>query len=80
MPTLRTLPLLFCLSVALWCLFPTEASAQTSYDTSPGAQTGQQIYGSYFGSDIDSIGLFNGNLNLNISLVSLPGRELPMRL
>ena len=56
---------------------PASLSAQTSYDTSPQAQTGQQIYGSYFGTDIDTIGLYNGNLTLSIPLFSLPGRELP---
>jgi hypothetical protein len=54
-----------------------KASAQTNYDTSPSAQTGVQVYGSYFATDIDTIGLFNGNLHLSIPLFSLPGRELP---
>jgi hypothetical protein len=46
----------------------TPALAQTNYDTSPPAQTGAQVYGSYFAADIDSIGLFNGNLHLAIPL------------
>lgn len=54
-----------------------DLSAQTDYDTSPQAQTGQQVYGSYFGTNIDSVGLYNGNLSLSIPLFSLPGRELP---
>jgi hypothetical protein len=57
---------------------PTAALAQTNYNTSPSAQTGQQVYGSYFGADIDAVNLYNGNLNLNIPLFSLPGRELPV--
>src|SRR5215471_13080820 len=50
---------------------------QTNYDTSPQSQTGTQVYGSYFSSGIDTIGLYNGNLTLSIPLFSLPGRELP---
>jgi hypothetical protein len=50
--------------------------AQTQYDTSPGAQTGVQVFGSYFAADIDSVSNFNGNLHLSIPLFSLPGREL----
>ena len=51
--------------------------AQTNYDTAPQSQTGEQIYGSYFGSNIDTVGLYNGNLTLSIPVFSLPGRELP---
>src|SRR5205814_2214271 len=54
------------------------AFAQTNYDTSPKAQTGEQVYGSYFGTDVDTVGLYNGNLSLHIGLIQLPGRELPM--
>jgi RHS repeat-associated protein len=50
--------------------------SQAQYDTSPQAQTGNQPYGSYFASDIDNINAFNGNLNINISLFTLPGRQL----
>jgi hypothetical protein len=54
-----------------------QAGAQTSYDTSPGGQTGVQVFGSYFAADIDTVSIYNGNLNLSIPLFSLPGRELP---
>src|SRR3989304_2878391 len=53
---------------------------QIGYDTSPGAQTGQQISGSYFASDTDRIGLYNGNVMLEIPLVPIPGRELSANL
>jgi hypothetical protein len=65
---LRTLTALFVLNL--------ELAAQTLYDTSPPAQTGTQVYGSYFSTDVDQVSLFNGNLNLHIPLYSLPGREL----
>jgi RHS repeat-associated protein len=52
---------------------------QAQYDTAPQAQTGEQVYGSYFKSELDSIGIFNGNLSMSISLFSLPGREIPMK-
>src|SRR5438552_19183653 len=59
---------------------PHRGWSQTQYDTSPGAQTGVQVYGSYFASDIDTIGLYNGNVSLKIDLFSLPGRELSTNL
>jgi hypothetical protein len=55
----------------------TALQAQTNYDTAPQSQTGEQVYGSYFSTDIDTIGLYNGNLSLSIPVFSLPGRELP---
>ena len=73
-----TLPVLL---VALyWVVVAGIASAQTDYDTSPGAQTGQQAYGSYFNPSVDSVGLYNGNLNVVIPLFTIPGRELPVTL
>ena len=53
---------------------------QPGYDTSPGAQTGQQVFGSYFSSDIDTVGVYNGNVLLQIGLISLPGREISIHL
>src|SRR5262245_39166382 len=50
--------------------------AQTHYDTSPPAQTGTQVYGSYFGTDFDQVGLYNGNLQVRIPLYDLPGRDI----
>jgi len=45
-------------------------------DPSPEAETGRVRFRSYFEAEVDSINLFNGNLNLNIPLFTLPGREL----
>src|SRR5438094_4337709 len=59
---------------------PVSAQApRPGYDTSPNGQTGQQVFGSYFSSDLDTIGPYNGNVLLQISLINLPGREIPMR-
>jgi hypothetical protein len=52
------------------------ALSQTLYDTSPNSQTGTQVYGAYFSSDVDQVGLYNGNLSVRIPLFDLPGREL----
>ena len=49
--------------------------AQSSFDTSPDAQTGEKPLGSYFATDIDTVSMTNGNLHLSIPLVNLPGRE-----
>src|SRR6185295_7626266 len=62
----------------LLSLIPAALYGQTNYNTAPEAQTGVQPYGSYLSSDIDNVNLFNGNLNVNIPLFSLPGRELPV--
>lgn len=67
-------------TLTLLVLLPAAAIAQTTIDTAPPAQTGQQVYGSYFSSDVDTVGLYNGNLMLNIGLFSLPGREIPLGL
>jgi RHS repeat-associated protein len=67
---------LFLTIAAVLCI-GLNASAQTSYDTSPQSQTGDQVYGSYFGANIDTVSLYNGNLTLSIPLFSLTGRELP---
>ena len=56
------------------------ALAQSEYDTSPDAQSGRQAYGSYFDIGIDSVNLFNGNINLTIPLISQSGRELGVTL
>src|SRR5437867_11207611 len=45
-------------------------------DLSPSAQTGRSPFASYADGNIDSISVYNGNLSLDIPLVSLPGREL----
>ena len=67
-----------CFTVAAGILLiAAQAAAQTNYDTSPNGQTGEKIFGSYFAAGIDTVGIFNGNLNLSIPLFSLPGRELP---
>ena len=65
----------------LWILllaFPLDAAAQTLHDTSPSGQTGQQVYGSYFSAEVDAVSLYNGNVNINLPLFSLGGRELPV--
>src|SRR5437870_10809425 len=56
------------------------ACGQSSFDTSPDAQTGEKPLGSYFATDIDTVSMTNGNLHLSIPLVNLPGREVPLRL
>ncbi len=56
------------------------ATAGLRGDTSPGAQTGKQAFTSYFSSDIDKIGLYNGNVLLELSILSFPGREIPIDL
>src|SRR5262245_19169755 len=33
-------------------------------------------FGSYFDTNIDGINLYNGNLMINLNLLTLPGREL----
>src|SRR5438876_6228784 len=58
-------------------LIARHANAQTNYDTSPGSQTGVQVFGSYFATDIDTISNYNRNLHLSIPVFSLPGRQLP---
>jgi hypothetical protein len=68
------------LAVSLFSFVAVDAFAQAQPDTSPGAQTGVQPYGSYFSADIDTIGLYNGNLMINLGLFNLPGRELSMGL
>jgi RHS repeat-associated protein len=45
-------------------------------DTLPDAQTGKLPSGSYFSTNIDSISNYNGNVMLDIPLLSLPGREV----
>ena len=62
----------------LICLAAFPVLAQTNYDTSPGSQTGTPAYGAFFSAGIDNINVYNGNLNVNIPLFSLPGRELSM--
>src|SRR5437867_11476009 len=63
-------------ALLLVCVAPRQGFSQTMYDTSPPAQTGEQIYGSYFSTDIDTVGLFNGNLHVGVGLLSRTGREL----
>jgi hypothetical protein len=59
-------------TIVVFTWLATPLFAQTQYDTSPGAQTGVQLFGSYFATDIDSVSNFNGNLHLSIPLFSLP--------
>jgi len=47
-----------------------------SVDTTPNAQTGRLPSGSYFATGTDSISNYNGNVLLDIPLISLPGREI----
>ena len=49
-------------------------------DNSPDKLLGRRPYASYFDADIDSVNTYNGNLLLDITLFSLPGRELPVDL
>src|SRR5688572_26086730 len=39
-------------------------------------QAGRVPYGSYFDSETDSVNLYNGNLMVNLNLLTLPGRDL----
>src|SRR5207249_10448677 len=53
------------------CIIASVGFGQSSYDMSQGMQTGEQVTGSYFATDIDSISMTNGNLHMNIPLFSL---------
>src|SRR2546427_652040 len=45
-------------------------------DTSPSAETGRLPFASYSNTDIDSVSIYNGNVSLDIPLLTFPGREL----
>ena len=46
---------------------------------SPNLESGLKPYGTFHGGDLDSIGLFNGNLAVHIPLSSYPQRgKLPL--
>ena len=62
------------------CSIVTVALGQSSFDMSPGAETGEKVLGSYFSTDIDTVSMSNGNLHLSIPLINLSGREVPLRL
>src|SRR6266853_725078 len=74
-----TIPLPLPLAVVL-CVVAT-AFGQSSFDTSPGGETGDKVLGSYFATDTDTVSMKNGNLHLTIPpLFSLSGREMPVGL
>ena len=43
-------------------------------DLSPSAQTGPLPFAAYFNGDIDSVSIYNGNVSLDIPLLTLAGR------
>src|SRR5881628_2250935 len=45
-------------------------------DLSPSAQTGRLPFASYSEGDIDSVSIYNGNVSLDIPLLTLAGRDL----
>jgi len=67
---------LFCLFLLL-SILPIAGYGQSEFTF---GDTGAKVLGSYFKNDIDSVSLTNGNLNVNIPIFSLPGREIPLTL
>ena len=65
---------------ALLVLTFTGTIAAQAPDNSPDKLLGRRPYASYFDADIDSVNTYNGNLLLDITLFTLPGRELPVDL
>ena len=47
-----------------------------NYDTLASAQTGRPHWGSFFEGAVDSINLYNGNVMLDLPLLTRPGREI----
>jgi RHS repeat-associated protein len=67
----------FCYTVLLTLLLSALSArfhAQTLPPTMADDQAGEQAYTSYHGGDIDSIGLSNGTLSLNLPFLSYPQR------
>ncbi|MFZ1005678.1 MAG: hypothetical protein WAN65_02500 [Candidatus Sulfotelmatobacter sp.] len=70
---LRAVPsaaLVFVATAVLFALFPTQGHAQQpDYE-----QQGLTFYGSYQGGNVDTVNMRNGNVMINIPLVSFPQR------
>lgn len=64
-------PLSRCVLLVLMAL---AVSSQSYAQTNPNLETGFKPYGSYSGSDVDSVSLTNGNLIVHIPLFSYPQR------
>lgn len=67
-------PKLTVLLALLLCALSPRIFAQTLPPVTSADQVGTQPYGSYHGGDVDSIGLTNGTLSLDLPILSYPQR------